>query len=188
MVQAWRKWIGIKLARRWRDVTRLLPTLLGYPCQWSLPIVCLFCSMTLFNTRWVFATQGGGERSMERQLRHLWAMQAAYNSDPAQIVACIGPSIGPDSYQVGEEVLALAQAKLTDADQYFHFPDGEEARPHFNLWQANAGQLIEAGVPPQQVEISGIDTAQHTDDFFSHRAEQGRCGLFAMMAWLDPRM
>ena len=116
----------------------------------------------------------------------LWAMQAAYNSDPTQVLACIGPSIGPESYQVGEEVLAMAKAKLTDADQYFDFPDGEDARPHFNLWQANAGQLAEAGVPPEQIEISGINTALHTDDFFSHRAEQGRCGLFAMMAWLAP--
>jgi YfiH family protein len=116
----------------------------------------------------------------------LWAMQAAYGSDPAQIIACIGPSIGPESYQVGEEVLALAQTKLTNADQFFAFPDGDEARPYFDLWQANVGQLAEAGVPPQQIEISGIDTAKHTDDFFSHRAEQGRCGLFAMMAWLAP--
>lgn len=117
----------------------------------------------------------------------LWAMQAAYSSDPAQILACIGPSIGPDSYQVGEEVLAMAQAKLTNAERYFHFPDGEEARPYFNLWQANAGQLIEAGIAPEHIEISGIDTASHTDDFYSHRAEEGRCGLFAMMAWLTPR-
>ncbi|MCC6458542.1 MAG: peptidoglycan editing factor PgeF [Caldilineaceae bacterium] len=117
----------------------------------------------------------------------LWAMQAAYGSDPAQMIACIGPSIGPESYQVGEEVLAMAQAKLPNADQYFHFPDGEAARPHFDLWQANVGQLVEAGVLPEQIEVSGIDTAQHTDDFYSHRAEQGRCGLFAMMAWLSPK-
>jgi polyphenol oxidase len=114
----------------------------------------------------------------------LWALQAAYTSDPNNVIACIGPSIGPASYQVGEEVLALAQAKLTNADHYFHYPDGEEARPYFDLWRANAGQLAEAGIPPQQIEISGIDTAQHTDDFYSHRAEAGRCGLFAMMAWL----
>jgi YfiH family protein len=116
----------------------------------------------------------------------LWAMQAAYGSDPSQIVAGIGPSIGPQSYQVGDEVLALAHAKLMDAGRFFHFPDGEEARPHFDLWQANAMQLVEAGVPLEQIEISGIDTAQQTGDFFSHRAEQGRCGLFAMMAWLAP--
>jgi YfiH family protein len=117
----------------------------------------------------------------------LWAMQAAYSSEPDQIIACIGPSIGPQSYEVGMEVLAMAQAKLSDAERYFHFPNGENTRPFFDLWQANAGQLIAAGIPAQQIELSGIDTAQQTDDFFSHRAENGQCGLFAMMAWLAPR-
>ncbi len=45
-------------------------------------------------------------------------------------------------------------------------------------------QLIESGVPARNIEVSGIDTATNTHDFFSHRAEQGRCGLFGMAAWL----
>jgi hypothetical protein len=57
------------------------------------------------------------------------------------------------------------------------------------LWAmvaAYVGQLVEAGVNSHHIEVSGIDTAQQTDDFYSHRAEAGRCGLFAMMAWLTP--
>src|SRR4051794_360677 len=93
-------------------------------------------------------------------LATLWAMQAAYSSDPNQMIVCIGPSIGPESYQVGEEVLALAESKLMHGAQYFSHPDGPDARPYFDLWQANARQLAEAGVPLDQIEISGIDTAQ----------------------------
>ena len=114
----------------------------------------------------------------------LWAMQAAYDTQPKDIIACIGPSIGPESYEVGEDVLSLAYAKLANADQLFTYPNGADQRPYFNLWRANASQLIESGVPEAQIEISGIDTAQNTADFFSHRAEQGRCGLFSMTAWL----
>lgn len=114
----------------------------------------------------------------------LWAMQAAYGTAPAETHACIGPSIGPASYQVGPEVLAMAQAKLAQADSLFSFPQGPEANPHFDLWRANAQQLADAGIPAAQIEIAGIDTAQNTADFFSHRAEAGRCGLFSMMAWL----
>ena len=116
----------------------------------------------------------------------LWAMQAAYGVDPANVRVGIGPSIGPVSYQVGEDVLALAQTKLSDADNYFTYPAGPTARPHLDLWQANVGQLHAAGVPVGNIEVSEIDTAQRIDDFFSHRAEQGRCGLFGMMAWLEP--
>ncbi|MCB0048322.1 MAG: laccase domain-containing protein, partial [Caldilinea sp.] len=41
------------------------------------------------------------------------------------------------------------------------------------------------GVPADRIEVAGIDTAQNTTDFFSHRAERGRCGLFSMVAWLE---
>lgn len=117
----------------------------------------------------------------------LWAMQAAFDTDPADVLACIGPSIGPESYEVGDEVLALASAKLGSIDALFRFPNGDDANPHFNLWAANRMQFIDAGVPEAQFELAGIDTAQNTSDFFSHRAEQGKCGLFGMAAWLGER-
>ncbi len=117
----------------------------------------------------------------------LWAMQAAYGTAAADVVACIGPSIGPASYEVGEEVVAMAHAKLARAARFFHYPNGPEHKPHFDLWQANAAQLVEQGVRPDRVEIAGVDTATRTDDFFSHRGERGRCGLFGMTAWLTPR-
>jgi copper oxidase (laccase) domain-containing protein len=81
----------------------------------------------------------------------------------------------------------MAQARLVGASRFFTWPNGPDRNPHFDLWQANAQQLIEAGVPPEQVEIAGLDTAQRTDDFFSHRAERGKCGLFAMVGWLEDR-
>jgi polyphenol oxidase len=118
----------------------------------------------------------------------LWAMQAAYDTNPAAVLACIGPSIGPQSYEVGAEVFNLAQVKLRTAEQLFTYPNGPAQNPYFNLWQANADQLVEAGVPPTQIEISGIDTAQNTQDFFSHRAERGQCGLFSLVAWLTRKV
>lgn len=117
----------------------------------------------------------------------LWAMQAAYNTDPADVLAGIGPSIGPASYEVGEDVYRMAQAKLPGPERFFTFPNGSTANPYFDLWQANAAQLVEAGVPAEQIEIAGIDTAQNTGDFFSHRAEKGACGLFGLLAWLTER-
>ncbi|MEM7129947.1 MAG: peptidoglycan editing factor PgeF [Chloroflexota bacterium] len=115
----------------------------------------------------------------------LWAMQAAYGTDPAHVIACIGPSIGPESYQVGPEVVELAHAKLKRAERFFQYRDGSEANPYFDLWQANREQLVELGVNPANMEISEIDTAQQVDDFYSHRAEKGQCGLFAMIGWLE---
>lgn len=112
----------------------------------------------------------------------LWAMQAAYDTQPVDVMVGIGPSIGPQSYEVGQNVVELAQARLPQADRFFTYPNGN---PHFDLWQANAAQLNRAGVPESQIEISAMDTAQNTTDFFSHRAEKGRCGLFGVLAWLE---
>ena len=81
-------------------------------------------------------------------------------------------------------MIALAHAKLPDAEQLFVYPNGLEGQPHFDLWAANRSQLVAGGVPVGSIEVSGIDTATNTADFFSHRAEKGRCGLFGMVAWL----
>lgn len=115
----------------------------------------------------------------------LWAMQAAYGVEASSVQAYIGPSIGPQSYEVGTEVWEMAQAKLNEPERLFHYPNGPDRNPHFDLWRANAAQLEELGVQSHQIEVSGIDTAQNTHDFYSHRAEKGQCGLFAMMAWID---
>jgi YfiH family protein len=116
----------------------------------------------------------------------LGAMQAAYGADPSRVLVCIGPSIGPESYEVGPEVAALAQKRLPAPNAALHRPNGAQCNPHLNLWEANIQLLVAAGVARNHIEVSGIDTAQNTQDFFSHRAEKGRCGLFCMVAWLLP--
>ncbi len=117
----------------------------------------------------------------------LWAMQAAYGTVAADVGVGIGPSIGPESYEVGEEVRQLAMAKLPGGEKYFRHRNGTQSNPWFDLWQANADQLVAAGIRTDRVEFAGIDTARSTDDFFSHRAEGGKCGLFGLLTWLEPR-
>ena len=117
----------------------------------------------------------------------LRAMQAAYGVDPADVRVGIGPSIGPESYEVGEEVKQMAVARLPGGEKYFRHHNGAASNPCFDLWQANADQLVAAGIRPGQVECAGIDTARNTGDFYSHRAEGGNCGLFGLLTWLEPR-
>ena len=115
----------------------------------------------------------------------LWAMQAAYGTDAADVRVGIGPSIGPQSYEVGEDVWQMAVARLPAGERFFRHRNGAASKPYFDLWQANAAQLIEAGIPTEQIEIAGIDTAQNTNDFYSYRAERGSCGLFGLLTWLE---
>lgn len=117
----------------------------------------------------------------------LETMQRVHKTNPAHVHVGIGPSIGPDSYEVGPEVVAAAKAGLPYAEECLLYPRRSEGRAHFDLWRANQLQLEAAGVPASQIEIASIDTARNTQDFFSHRAEKGRCGLFCMVAWLEPK-
>ncbi len=115
----------------------------------------------------------------------LRAMQAAFGTVAEDVRVGIGPSIGPESYEVGEDVRQDVEEKMSRGMRYLHYRNGKESNPYFDLWQANAEQLVAAGVPAEYVEVAGIDTACNTSEFFSHRAEGGNCGLFGLLAWLE---
>jgi len=104
-------------------------------------------------------------------------MRERYGSRPSNVIACIGPSIGPDHYEVGEDVITRARQLFgKDSDQVL-LSIGE--RLHFDLWKANHYLLARAGV--EKIELAGICTACHTDDWFSHRAEKGKTGRFGAL-------
>ena len=104
-------------------------------------------------------------------------MQAKYGSAPEDLVAAIGPSICQDCYEVGQEVhQSFLQSFGRKAEAYFRV---EEARLYLDLWAANRDSLRMAGV--EQIEVSGICTASHLDDWYSHRAENGKTGRFGVI-------
>lgn len=110
-------------------------------------------------------------------------MRERYDSRPADVIACIGPSIGPDHYEVGQDVIAQVEQTF-GADASLMLPR-HGSRTHFDLWKANQYLLERAGV--HQIELAGICTACHTDDWFSHRAEKGKTGRFGALISLAPR-
>jgi len=104
-------------------------------------------------------------------------MQKQYGSKPADIVAGIGPSIGPDHYEIGADVILQVMQKFGDeSEQLLRSNNG---KIHFDLWKTNKMLLEQAGVG--HVQVSGICTACNTHDWFSHRAEKGRTGRFGAL-------
>ncbi len=109
--------------------------------------------------------------------RAVVAMQQAYGSALQDILAAIGPSIGAHHYEVGTEVVAqVQQAFGLDAASLLIANAENGPGVQFDLWNANRTVLEQAGV--RQVEIAGVCTACHVDDWFSHRAESGKTGRF----------
>jgi len=108
------------------------------------------------------------------------AMTERYGSRPADLVAGLGPAIGPERYEVGPEVVAQVRATFNGrTEQVLRTHQG---RWHLDLWAANELQLRAAGVG--QIEVSGLCTASHTDEFFSHRGEHGQTGRFGALIGL----
>lgn len=109
------------------------------------------------------------------------AMVGHYGSDPNDILAAIGPSIGPDHYEVGPDVLAQIRKSFNGTAEGLIEAHGEKA--HLDLWAANRLHLEQAGV--KQVEVAGICTACHLEDWYSHRAEKGSTGRFGALIALE---
>ncbi len=102
------------------------------------------------------------------------AMVKEFGSQPSRLIACLGPSIGPDHYEIGEDVASAFRDQWGEAAQTFmHSQDG---RVHLDLWAANRALLAGEGVVT--IESAAICTACHLEDWYSHRAEAGRTGRF----------
>ena len=108
-------------------------------------------------------------------------MREHYGSKPENISAAIGPSIGVDHYEVGADVIAKVQESFgSDAERLIETRDG---KTYLDLWSANFIQLQKSGV--EKIEVAGLCTACHLDDWFSHRAEKGKTGRFGALIALQ---
>ncbi|MBN2548601.1 MAG: peptidoglycan editing factor PgeF [Anaerolineales bacterium] len=111
------------------------------------------------------------------------AMRQRYRCDPQDILAGIGPSIGPHHYEIGQEVAdQVRQAFGQDVSGLLHSDNGFGVQ--FDLWNANRLVLEKAGV--RQIEVSEICTACHLSEWYSHRGERGRTGRFGALMALKP--
>jgi polyphenol oxidase len=107
-------------------------------------------------------------------------MTACFGSQPEDILAGIGPSIGPDHYEVGSDVVEQVESSFEDYSEKLLLRFNH--RIHFDLWEANRRVLELSGV--KMIETARICTACHRDDWYSHRAEKGKTGRFGAVIFL----
>lgn len=104
-------------------------------------------------------------------------MKEVYGTDPADIVAAVGPSICQECYEVSEDVAdAFAQEfrRQGQADEILQSKGG--GKYQLDLWRANEIVLKEAGIPAEQIQVTDICTCHNSEYLFSHRASKGRRG------------
>ena len=107
------------------------------------------------------------------------AMQREFNTSPADLIAAIGPSVGPDDYEVGEPVVEAFEKAGHDAHDLDRWFLRSFAKPHLDLWRANSDQLIASGVTSDRLYTCGLSTVSHPDVFDSYRVAGERAGRMA---------
>ncbi|MGH8283762.1 MAG: peptidoglycan editing factor PgeF [Gammaproteobacteria bacterium] len=104
---------------------------------------------------------------------------AAMHTPPAEILAWLGPAIGPDAYEVGEDVHTALVKDRPQADEAF-----EPRRPGkwlCDLYLLASQRLRRAGI--KHVYGGGFCTFSERERFFSYR-RNGECGRMATLIWL----
>lgn len=119
-------------------------------------------------------------------------MTDTFGTDPKDIYAQIGPGIGLQSFQVGEEVVQQFSDASFPMDRIYHHlgdkVDGDMSTgDHLDLWEANKFILEESGVPSDNIRTAGFCTYQRNDLFYSARRETIKCGRIISSVMIDPR-
>lgn len=95
-------------------------------------------------------------------------MVAEFGSDATDLFAMIGPSISPEAFEVGQEVVEEFQL-AGRAECVINPPTYTKA--HIDLWQSNVMDLLEAGLELDHIDCTPLCTAQNTDILYSARKE-----------------
>jgi YfiH family protein len=107
------------------------------------------------------------------------ALSRELGADPADMMAAIGPSIGPDDYEVGESLVtefAANKHPQVSLDRWFSRIAG---RLRLDLWTANRDQLASAGVRADRIYACGLSTLAHPEVFDSFRRDADAAGRMA---------
>lgn len=110
-------------------------------------------------------------------------MAETYGSNPADIIAAIGPSICQDCYEVSEDVIIEFKKNFAENLWGELFYQKENGKYQLNLWKANEAVFLEAGIRKENIAVTNVCTHCNPDILFSHRTSGwNRGNLSAFLA------
>jgi hypothetical protein len=111
------------------------------------------------------------------------AMQKNFNSIPAECFAYIGTGISSAAYEVGLDV-----AREFPSDSCLPSPfSTDEGRYMLDLGMVNCRQLIDSGIPAQNIERSQFCSFGDSSMFFSYRRDNGITGRMVSIIGVRPQ-
>lgn len=116
------------------------------------------------------------------------AMKENYKTEPKNLIACIGPGICEDCYEISLELADKFKSSfdienISDIISNYHKDELGNEHCQLNLWKANEILMIRAGILRENISISNICTHCNSDLLFSHRKQgDDRGNLAAFLA------
>jgi len=108
------------------------------------------------------------------------ALGSTFGARPGDLVAALGPSIGPCCYAVRQDVVdAFAAAGHSGDSLARWFRPDRDGHYRLDLWAAARDQLGRAGLAPDKIICARLCTAHDQERFFSYRVEGKRTGRMA---------
>ncbi len=126
---------------------------------------------------WRGTADGMAEKMLDK-------MRREYGTEPADVRAAIGPSIGVCCFQVDLPVAEIFRNNFDFADEFIYNDETAEGKYKIDLWGVNREMLLRKGVREENIEIGGICTKCHPDTFYSHRVmgeNRGTMGAFLFL-------
>lgn len=111
-------------------------------------------------------------------------MKETYGTNPKDVIACIGPSICRDCYEVSEDVATEFEAAFKGRKKDILINKGN-GKYQLDLWECNYIIFKECGVYEENIHMPDICTYHNMEMMFSHRATQGRRGNLAAFLSID---
>jgi YfiH family protein len=124
----------------------------------------------------------GTVKQIAAEMVKLWGMEGIR---PQQIFVTIGPSICKKCYIVDKRVIDLVQNILVDVEEKPYNLVNEDEYC-LDLREVNRLVLLKAGVPEENISITGYCSSCNQDEFFSHRRDHGRTGrMLSYIGWKE---
>lgn len=130
----------------------------------------------------VIATSHSGWRGTVKQIgkKTVEKMQQEFGCNPKDIIAGIGPCIGKCCYEVDDPVYnEFLKLEFLNLSKIFT----KKSNGHYmlDLIEANRQILINAGINPDNIDLSDICTCCNSDSLHSHRVTGGKRGNLGLI-------
>lgn len=96
-------------------------------------------------------------------------MQEAFGTNPADVIAAVGPSICQDCYEVSEDVISQFRENYRKEDWESLYYQKENGKYQLDLWRANEINLLDAGIKREHIAVTNVCTCCNPEVLFSHR-------------------